>query len=174
MSKKGQRAPLRTRQRRVDRVLSLLRRGIPAGELDEHDWDSFRVAARIVYETEDLGAAVGRKVIRDRSEKICDWSDSIDGAITFMTWTRELAQIVTGMTYPATVPASVAALWRRHHALAKTLLAPKLPPEKRLSVLVQLGGIEVSLWGQTWALRPKRRRSTGTRLENRASRAPHK
>src|SRR6478752_7479150 len=154
MAKEGRRRLTSAPQRRVDEVLRLLQSGIPAGELDNKDWESFRVAARIVYETEDLGVLLSRKAINDRVAEICAWSDSIEGAISFMSWTRELAQIVSGMTYATSVPVGVGALWRRHRTLAERLLAPKLAPEKRLSVLVQLGGIEVSIWGQTWALEP--------------------
>lgn len=160
------------RQRKVDKVISLLRSAIPQDELDDSDWESFRVAARIVYETEELGIILGRKVTHDRIAEISAWSDSIEGAITFMSWVKELAQIVSGMTYARSVPVDVDALWRRHRRLAERLLAPKLAPAKRLSVLVQLGGIEVSLWGQTWALEPKWLRPAAAALRRQIGQAP--
>jgi hypothetical protein len=165
---------LSARQRRVDQVLGLLQSGIPADELDDDDWEAFRVAARIVYETEDLGALLGRKATNDRVAEISAWSDSVEGAITFMSWARELAQIVNGVTYARSIPVGVGALWRRHRTLAAQLLAPKLAPAKRLSVLVQLGGIEVSLWGQTWALEPMWLRLAAAALRHPTGKAARK
>jgi hypothetical protein len=161
---------LSARHRKVEQVVSLFRREIPAGELDDHDWESFRVAVRIVYETEDLGALLGHKATNARELKISVWSDSIEGAITFMSWTRELAHIVTGMVYSKSAPMNVGALWRRHRVLAQRLLVPGLVAAKRLSVLVELGGIEVSLWGQTWALEPMYHRLAAKRQSGKAAR----
>jgi hypothetical protein len=35
--------------------------GIPADDFDKNDWDSLRVAIRIVYETEEIRVALQRK-----------------------------------------------------------------------------------------------------------------
>lgn len=135
-------------------MLSLFRGAMPPDELDDNDWESLRVAVRVVYETEDLGASLGRKVHRDRDRGISAWSESMEAAITFMSWVRELTNIVTGARYSKSAAVTVGALWRRHRVLALRLLDAKFPPAKRISMLMELGGIEVSLWGQTWALEP--------------------
>ena len=155
MTKKAPRRLNDTRQH-VAQALNLFRAAIPAGELEEHDWESIRVAVRVVYETEELGALLHREVTRDRVLGITDWSDSLESAISFMSWVRTLTSIVKDATYSSRLPVSVPALWRTHRALAVRLLNPKLAPADRLSVLVKLGGIEVSLWGLTWALEPMR------------------
>jgi len=146
----------------LEKVLTLLRTTIPKGELDTDDWDAIRVAVRLVYETEDLRVNLQRKRKLFRDYTISYWSDSMEGAITFMSWIRELTSIVTGVTYSTSTPVSVGALWRRHRTLALRLLDARLTPAKRMSVLVELGGIEVSLWGQTWALEPMSLRQAET------------
>lgn len=160
----GERSGASGRHRKVARVLELFREGIPAGEFDEKDWQSLQVAVRVVYETEELGTLLGRRVTRDRSVAVADWSDSLEGAITFMSWVRELTSIVTGVKYSKGLPVSMLALWRRHRAQAGKLLGTKLTPAKRLSMLVELGGIEVSLWGHTWSLEPMRLRLVKARV----------
>jgi hypothetical protein len=142
------------RREKIEQVLGRFRTGIPSGELDDEDWDSLRVAVRIVYETEELGASVGRTATAERGSAISDWSDSVEGALSFMIWIRELTSIVSGATYPANTPASVDALWQRHCILAGQLLSLTLTPAERMSVLLELGGIEVSLLGCMWALEP--------------------
>ena len=157
----GRRRQVAARHRKVARVLSLLRKAVPAEDFDESDWEALHVAVRIVYETEDLGRLLGWKWTRDRELAISDWSDSMEGAITFMSWIRELTSILTGATYSPGPPVSVAGLWRRHRVQALRLVDSKLAPAQRMSVLVELGGIEVTLWGQTWALEPMRLRTAG-------------
>jgi len=161
-----------SRHPQVEQVLTLLRTTIPEGELNSDDWDALRVAVRVVYETEELGTALGSRPPTVRNDDISMWSDSLEGAITFMSWIRELRSIVTGVTYSTSTPVSVGALWRRHRTLALRLLDARLTPAKRMSVLVELGGIEVSLWGQTWALEPMslRQAETGQRPAVKAAR----
>ncbi len=163
---------LKDRQRKVNRVLSLFRAAIPADEFDENDWDSLRVAVRVVYETEELGVVLRRKAIGERIDDVENWSESMEGAITFMSWIREIRQICTGRTYSTTTPVSVGALWKRHKALAARLITPKLSPGKRMSILVELGGIEVSLWGQVWALEPTYLRREASQTKRSRSKAP--
>jgi hypothetical protein len=161
---------VKSNQSKVARVLKLFRDAIAEGDLDDHDWESLRVAVRIVYETEDLGEAVDRRATEDRNLHICNWSDSIEGALSFMSWTRELATVVADMRYSPSRTTSVGALWRRHRDLASRLVATSLSPAKRLSVLVELGGIEVALWGHTWALEPMRIRAKAERANTEVAR----
>jgi len=103
-----------------------------------------------------------RRMTNDRTLSISNWSDSLEGAITFMSWVRVLTSIVTGVTYPSRVPLNTTGLWRRHRVLANRLFASGIAPAKRLSVLVELGGLEITLWGLTWALEAKRFRGAET------------
>jgi hypothetical protein len=136
------------------RVLDALRASIPADDFDKNDWDSLRVAIRIVYETEELRVALRRKRSPERTFAVSYWLDSIESGITFMSWTRELADIATGTTYPARFPTETSKLWLQHSLLARRLLAIKGTPSERLSMLVELGGIELALAGRFWASRP--------------------
>lgn len=142
----------RERNLQLERVLSLLRNRIPKGELNAADWDALRVAVRVVYETEELGASLGHKTARARDRGISYWSDSMEGAIEHMSWVRELTSIATGVACSTSTAVNVSALWRRHRVLARRLLDARLTPTTRMSVLVELGGIEISLWGQMWMM----------------------
>lgn len=116
-------------------------------EFDKNDWDALRVAIRIVYETEELRVALSRKRLPERTFAVSYWLDSIESGITFMSWTREVADITTGTTYPARFPTGVSNLWLPHSSLARHLLAVKRTPSERLSILVELGGIELAFAG---------------------------
>jgi hypothetical protein len=150
----AQRARLQRRSRKITQVLDALRASIPADDFDKNDWDALRVAIRIVYETEELRVALRRKRSPERTSAVSYWLDSIESGITFMSWTRELADMVTGTTYPNHFPAETSKLWLRHSSLARRLLAVKVTPSERLSVLIELGGLELALAGRFWALRP--------------------
>ena len=153
-SKIALRARLERRSRKITLVLDALRASIPADDFDENDWDALRVAVRIVYETEELRVALRRKRSPERTSAVSYWLDSIESGITFMSWTRELADIVTGTTYPTHFPTEPSKLWLQHSSLARRLLAIKGTPSERLSMLIELGGIQLALAGRFWASRP--------------------
>jgi hypothetical protein len=71
-----------------------------------------------------------------------------------MSWVRELSGIVVGTTHSTALPDGLAALMRRHSLLASKLLEADISAAQRLSALVELGGIEISLMGGLWAVRP--------------------
>jgi hypothetical protein len=93
-----------------------------------------------------------------------------------MSWLRELGAMVMGATHPSALPDRLAALMHRHGVLASALLEADLSAPRRLSALVELGGIEISLMGRLWALRPihDRRigREAGKVVENPNGRGP--
>src|SRR6266511_3361162 len=97
---------------------ALFRAGIPSDELGEDDWEALRVAIRLVYETEALRASLKERLTRDRNDRISDWSDSLEAAISLISWVRQLGTLIDGAQYPASIPQCVAALWRRHRVLA--------------------------------------------------------
>jgi hypothetical protein len=143
------------RQRKTASVLTLLRDAIPDGELNDEDWGSLKVAARLVYETEDLRVILHGNHTIDRDFCISYWVESMESAIEFLSWVKELASIVKWQTYAKErCDLSIEQLWRQHRLLASRLLSPKLGPERRLSLLVELGGLELSLLGQLWWLEP--------------------
>ena len=142
---------------KVAQALALFRRALPAGELDERDWDCLRVSVRLVYETEDLRVLLRSKRKSDRAMAITYWNDSLESGVEFMSWTRCLASIATDITYPSEPrDGRIENLWEQHRELAKALLAKKLTPARRLSLLVELGGIELCLLGQLWWVKPER------------------
>ena len=150
---------------------------MPLDAWADNDWESLRVAIRIVYETEDLGVRLGRRLTQDRDVAISEWSDSLESALSFMSWVRAMRTIVNGVKYSTGLPATVAALWRRHGRLASKLLESRMTPARRISILVELGGIELCLWGHTWALEPMRLRTAETtvrRLLRKAKQNRHK
>jgi hypothetical protein len=141
------------RQRKVVRVLELFRHSTSPGDLVKKDWSSLRVAARLVYETEDLRMFLHRKRQTDRYFIVDYWLDSMEGGFEFMRWTKCLATITTETTYAKERrEIGIEALWDQHRELAKRLLSPKVSPCRRLSLLVELGGIELSLMGHLWWL----------------------
>lgn len=141
------------RQRKVVRVLELLRNSTSPGDFDRKDWSSLRVAARLVYETEDLRVFLHRKRQTDRNFVVDYWLDSMEGGFEFMRWTKCLATITTEITYAKQRrDIGIEALWDLHCELAKRLLSPRMTPCRRLSLLVELGGIELSLMGHLWWL----------------------
>lgn len=145
---------MQARLRKIAQVWDAFRASIPANEFNEKDWDALRVAIRIVYETEELKGALRRKRSPERNRAVSYWLDSIESGITFMSWTRELADTATGTTYPLHFPTEPSKLWVRHSSLARRLLAARATPAERLSMLIELGGIEISLMGRLWASRP--------------------
>jgi hypothetical protein len=147
-------ARLQGRERKITRVLDALRAGIPGDDFDKNDWDALRVAIRLVYETEELRGALRRQRSPERTFAISYWLDSIESGITFMSWTRELADLASGTTYPTRFPAQTSKLWLQHSSLARRLLAAKSTPSERLSMLVELGGLQLALAGRFWASRP--------------------
>jgi hypothetical protein len=153
----------KTRFRKAAQILQLLRDSVPAGEFDPHDWEAIRVAVRLVFETEDLRKSLSRRRKVGRDFGVSYWSDSVEGALTFLSWVRELTSILQDVAYPSSMPpANLKGAWARHEALALRLPAPNLTPARRLSVLVELGGIELTLLGLLWSLEP-------IQLENKAS-----
>jgi hypothetical protein len=149
------------RQRKTARVLILFRNAIPAGELDKEDWGSLKVAARLVYETEDLRVLLHSKRAIDRDLCISHWVESMESAIEFMSWVKALASIVKWQTYAKErLDLSIDELWQQHRLLALRLLGPTLAPERRLSLLVELGGLELSLLGQLWWLKPSSKKAS--------------
>lgn len=148
------RARLQRREQKIMQVLDGLRASIPAENFVKDDWDALRVAIRIVYETEELGGTLRRKKSLERTFAVSYWLESIESGIAFMSWTRELADTATGTTYPVRFPIQTSKLWLRHSSLARELLAIRITPSERLSMLVELGGIEVALAGRFWASRP--------------------
>ena len=79
----------------------------------------------------------------------------MESEIEFMSWTKALASIVKCQSYRKKRPElSSDELWQRHRLLALRLLSPKLGPERRLSLLIELGGLELSLLGQLRWLEP--------------------
>lgn len=134
--------------------MDLFHQAVPAGELDEDDWEAIRVAVRVVRETEQLRASMVRNGHLRRDPVVARWSDSVEGALTFMSWVRQLGAIVTGATHPATLPDRLSMLLRRHGTLTAMLLEADVSAPQRLSALVELGGIQISLMGKMWALRP--------------------
>src|SRR3954451_13887303 len=92
------------------RVIDLFRRQMPPGELDNDDWEAIRVAVRLVCETEQLRASILQKRSLGRNRKVSSWSDSLEGALPFMSWVRELGAMVTGATHPSALPDRLAAL----------------------------------------------------------------
>lgn len=157
------------RQRKVARVLKLFRSAIPIGEFDEKDWASVRVATRLVYETEDLRVALRSKQRSDRDFATSYWIDSMESGIEFMSWVKCLASIVREVTYSKERGGGIERLWGRHHDMAELLLAPKMSPGRRLSLLVELGGIELTILGNLWWLEPG---SNATRAKSATSRRP--
>jgi hypothetical protein len=141
------------RLRRIARVLDLLRRAIPADDLDEYDWSCLRVSVRLVYETEDLGASLQTKGFNDRYFAISYWIESMESGLEFMSWVKALTRIVTERVYAKERrQRSIGKLWEQHHALAQRLSSPKMSPGLRMSLLVELAGIELSLLGHFWWL----------------------
>src|SRR6266511_1844417 len=84
---------------------ALFRAGIPSDELGEDDWEALR-------------ASLKERLTRDRNDRISDWSDSLEAAISLISWVRQLGTLIDGAQYPASIPQCVAALWRRHRVLA--------------------------------------------------------
>ena len=145
----------RRRQETVNRVLAHLRRGIPAGELDKEDWDSLRVATRIVFETEDLRVLLCSPKPTDVAFAITYWTESVESGIEFMSWTKCLATIVRGTKYPKErCGGSLDELWEHHRVLAARLRVARLRPGTQLSLLAELGGVELSLLGYLWWRKP--------------------
>jgi hypothetical protein len=79
----------------------------------------------------------------------------MESGIEFMSWTKCLAAIVRDATYSEPIENNtLESVWKRHHDLAKRLVAPRISPGRRLSVLVELGGIELILLGRFWWVAP--------------------
>lgn len=153
-SKATLRARLQKRSQKISRVLAALRASIPAENFDKKDWEALRVAVRIVYETEEVRIALQRKTSLVRNAAVSYWLDSVESGITFMSWTRELADMAAGTTYSDLFPTETSQLWLQHASLARRLLVKKASPSERLSALIVLGGIELALAGRFWASRP--------------------
>jgi hypothetical protein len=166
-----------SRRSKIARTIALFQRDIPEDELDAHDLGCLRTATRLVFETEDLALLVHSGRAEPLGSALSDWRDSLEAAIEFMSWIRCLAEIVDEQTYPKEARVqSIGALWERHGTLAKRLLDPKLKAERRLSLLVELGGIELRFLGHYWWRRPAassnpkapRQRERGTMAGQRA------
>ncbi len=143
------------RSRKVERVLGLFRAAVPSGELDSHDWDSLRVSVRLVYETEDLKAVLSAEGGANRDLEISYWKESIEAGIEFLSWTNCLASIVRRVTYPKEPwDGTMEGLFARYGRLARRLLWKRMTPGRRISVLVELGGIELSILGGLWWVQP--------------------
>lgn len=137
----------------VERAIALMGIGEAFRGFEKKDWDAIGVAVRIVFETERL---TSRREIKagTRGAEVSSWSDSVEAALSSLSWVRELGGMVAAVTYVEALPDTLPALIGRHRRVAQRLLADKLSPAQRLSHLVELGGIEVSLMGRVWALRP--------------------
>lgn len=142
---------LEGRSRRVEKVLRLFRDAVPPGELETNDWESIRVAVRIVYETEELRVSLRPAGSTSRGSAISYWSDSVESGLAFMSWTRELSAIAKGRNYSKPIlDLTLEGLWQRHHRSALRLGLLRLTPARRLSLLAELGGIELCLLGRLW------------------------
>jgi hypothetical protein len=86
------------------RVLDALRASVASGYFAKNDWDSLRCAIRIVYETEELRVALRRSMRLGSTFAVSYWLESIESGITFMSWVRELADILEATTYPDRLP----------------------------------------------------------------------
>jgi hypothetical protein len=166
------------RQRKIKRVMDLFKRAVPAGELDKDDWDSLRVSIRLVYETEELRVLLhGKRRIR-RDAAILDWSNSVEACLEFLSWTKCLASIVQDRTYAKERRAyGVEDSWDLHAERAKQLKDPKISANRRISILAELGGIELSILGHLWWLEashepPAPREPAGKRRKAQATRVP--
>lgn len=134
--------------------MALFRSSLPVGDLDKSDWEAIQDAVRVVYETERLRRSIAKKRRYRRDSRVSKWSDIVESALSSMSWVRELHSMATGATHPTEPPSRLPMLMRRHGTLAARLLNPDRSPARRLSTLVELGGLEISLMGSLWALRP--------------------
>lgn len=147
---------MRTKQQRnVNRVLTLFRAAVPADELDEDDWKSLQVAIRLAYDTEDLRILLHGKRRAGHDDAILRWSYNVEACIEFLSWTKCLASIVHDRTYgKERRSCGVRKLWTLHSQLSKQLLERGMSANRRISLLAELGGIELSLLGHFWWLKP--------------------
>jgi hypothetical protein len=106
-----------------------------------------------VYETEDLGTSLRTERFKDRYFALNYWIESIEGGLEFISWIRALSTLFTERVYAKQRRnRSIGKLWEQHHALAQRLSSPKTNPGLRMSLLVELGGIELALLGHFWWL----------------------